>query len=159
MRIKAKEISAAELQGIGRLLFSPTAPSVKPPDECGWAIIGEDLGLTDACCAGSMDCAPRPMVVTRMERHLKTPEILTAIDGDSVMCIAPPQEPVNGALKGIRAITVRKGQAFILETGAWHWIPFPLGRQPSRFLVVFRRKTGDEDLLFGTLAESVSIEA
>ncbi len=75
------------------------------------------------------------------------------------MCIAPPQEPVGGTLKGIRAITVRKGQAFILETGAWHWIPFPLGKQPSRFLVVFRRKTGDEDLLFGTLAESVSIEA
>jgi hypothetical protein len=159
MKIKAKEISAAELRGIGRLLFSPSAPTVKTPEECGWSIIGEDLGLTDPCCAGAMDCAPRPMVVTRMERHTKTPEILTAIEGDSVMCIAPAQEPVGGALKGIRAITVRKGQAFILETGAWHWIPFPVGAQPSRFLVIFRRRTGEDDLQFGALAESVSIEA
>jgi hypothetical protein len=159
MKIKARDISAGELEGIGRLLFSAAAPSLKPAEECSFSIIAEDLGLTDPCCAGSMDCAPRPMLLTRMERHRKTPEILAAIDGDSVVCIAPAQDPVAGSLKGIRAVTVRKGQVFILETGAWHWIPYPLGARPARFLVVFRRRTGQEDLEFHELAQSVSIDA
>jgi hypothetical protein len=158
MRIKAKDISAAELEGIGRLLFSPVPAAVKAPDECSFSIIAENLGLTDPCCAGTMDCAPRPRLVTRMERHLKTPEILVAIDGDSVICVAPAQDPVAGSLKGMRVITVRKGQVFILETGAWHWIPYPLGNQPSRFLVVFRQRTGQEDLEIRDLAESVAID-
>jgi len=159
MKLKSRDIAQADLHGIGRLLFSPADPKVKPGDECSFAIIQEDLGLTDASCAGTMDCAPRPMQVSRMERHLRTPEVLVAIDGDSVICLAPPQEPVAGKLKDMRAVTVRKGQVFIMETGAWHWIPFPLENRPARFLVVFKQKTGQNDLEFHALAESVSIDA
>jgi hypothetical protein len=159
MKLKSRDIAQTDLHGIGRLLFSPTDPKVKPGDECSFAIIQEDLGLTDASCAGTMDCAPRPMQVSRMERHLHTPEILVAIDGDSVICLAPPQEPVAGKLKDMRAVRVKTGQVFILDTGAWHWIPFPLAPQPARFLVIFKEKTGQNDLQFHALAESVSIDA
>jgi hypothetical protein len=158
MKIKACDISGADLQGIGRLLFRPDDPAVKPGDECSFAIMHADLGLRDASCAGHMVCAPRPMTVSRMERHLHTPEILAAIDGDSVICLAPPQEPRAGTLTGMRAVTVRKGQVFILETGAWHWIPFPLQPQPARFLVIFKDKTGENDLQFCTLANTVDLQ-
>ncbi len=159
MKLKARDISKADVKGIARLLFSPAAAVVKPGDECSFSVMYADLGFRDASCAGSMDCAPRPMTVTRMERHVRTPEILAAIDGDSVICLAPPQEPVGGALEGMRAVTVRKGQVFILETGAWHWIPFPLEPRPARFLVIFKDGTGQNDLQFCSLADSVSLES
>ena len=158
MKLKSHDIAQTDLHGIGRLLFSPADPKVKPGDECSFAIIQEDLGLTGGSCAGTMDCAPRPMQVSRMERHVRTPEILVAIEGDSVICLAPPQEPVAGKLTDMRAVRVKAGQVFILETGAWHWIPFPVAARPARFLVIFKQKTGENDLQFGALAETVSID-
>lgn len=99
------------------------------------------------------------MRVAKMERHLKTPEMLSAVDGDVIVCVAPPQEAPGGAFKDLRAIALRKGQSIVMAKGAWHWIPFPTGKANALVLVVFQTGTGDEDLYISDLADPASIEA
>ena len=160
MKLKSHDIAQTDLHGIGRLLFSPTDPKVKPGDECSFAIIQEDLGLTDASCAGTMDCAPRPMQVSRMERHLRTPEILVAIDGDSVICLAPPQEPVAGKLTDMCAVTGEgRARSSSWKPGRGTGSRSLVEPRPARFLVIFKEKTGQNDLQFHALTETVSIDA
>jgi ureidoglycolate hydrolase len=97
------------------------------------------------------------MVLSRMERHLRTKEALIALGGDAVLCVAPPQESANGKLSGITAVRIHAGQALILETGAWHWIPFPVGDETARFLVIFRSGTGRDDLYYHDFSQSISV--
>jgi ureidoglycolate hydrolase len=71
-----------------------------------------------------------------------------------VVCLAAPQESAAGGLRDVRAVKVRTGQGFVMDTGAWHAIPFPAGSTPARFLVIFRSGTGRDDLQFCDFAVS-----
>lgn len=174
MVLEIEELETADLLDIGRHVSPTTGMHPEGGSEFTFGLVMDDLGLPAPLCAGRLECAGRPMVVTRMERHLRTAELLCAVDGDAVLCVAPPQEPREGRLDGLRALMVRRGQSLLLSTGAWHWIPFPAGtvtnevpaeKAPAdgtgscRFLVVFRFGTGDEDLQIIDLAESVGMAA
>jgi ureidoglycolate hydrolase len=159
MALKVVELSDEALAGIGRVL-SPAVPvgtRIAKGEGFSYDVVFSDIGLGASPSAGCLDCAVRPMRLEKMERHLKTVELLSAVEGDSIVCVAPPQESSAGSLTGIKAIRVRKGQSFVLDTGAWHWIPFPEGKKPSRFLVVFRSLTGSDDLGFCDFAKPMDI--
>jgi hypothetical protein len=96
------------------------------------------------------------MVLARLERHLRTREALIALEGEAVFCVAPPQEGSNGGLAGITAVRFCAGQALILETGAWQWIPFPVGEKAARFLVVLRSGTGRDGLYYHDFAQGLA---
>jgi hypothetical protein len=157
MVLSAIALGPEAMRGIGTALTPAAGASPGEGAEFSFEIVSPELGLAAPLCAGRLECSPRRMRLTRLERHLRTPEILSAVEGDSIVCVAPPQEPVSGRLEGLRAVLVRKGEAFVLATGAWHWIPFPLGDDPTRFMVIFRAGTGDDDLGFCELAEAVDI--
>jgi hypothetical protein len=55
-------------------------------------------------------------------------------------------------------VRVRPGEGFILDPGAWHWIPFPVGRRRSRWLVVFKARTGQDDLQVMDLSEAITVK-
>jgi len=97
------------------------------------------------------------MRLAKLERHVKTAELLSAVDGDAVLCLAPPQEPARGSLSGLRALYLRRGSSVVLRPGAWHGIPFPAGSENVRLMVVFRALTGDDDLDFFEPEEAVDI--
>ncbi len=158
MKLQAIRLDDTAMSGIGTFLTPPAGERPANGADFSFGIVSADLSLSAPLCAGRLECASRKPRVVRLERHLKTPEILSAVDGDSLVCVAPPQEPVSGRLSGMRAILVRKGESILLATGAWHWIPFPVGKTPSLFLVVFRSGTGDDDLGFCELSEAVDLE-
>jgi hypothetical protein len=159
MVLEIEALETADLLEIGRHLTPAMGVHPGSGQEFSFGLVMDDLELPAPLCAGRLECASRPMVVTRMERHLRTPELLSAVDGDAVLCVAPPQEPKEGRLEGMRALKIRQGQSVLLATGAWHWIPFPAGSGAGscQFLVVFRSGTGDEDLQIIDLAESVGM--
>jgi len=157
MELRVVDLSMESLKGIGHLL---TPEQWKAPDkgmEYTYTDIEVDLGLSPPCSAGVLESVPRPMVLGRMERHLRTREALIALDGEAVLCVAPPQESANGELSGITAVRICAGQALILETGAWHWIPFPVGDSTARFLVIFRSGTGKDDLYYQDLTRALPV--
>jgi hypothetical protein len=157
MTVRATEAGSAGLEGIGKLL-TPNGPTAPASGEFSFAIVSPELGLGPGLCAGALACSHRKARLERMERHLRTPEILSAVQGDAILCAAPPQEAKDGAISGIAAIVVRQGQSVLLEAGAWHWIPFPLDAGGARFMVLFKNGTGDEDLEIRELRDPRDIE-
>ncbi len=157
MKLKSQEASAQSLEGVGLFITPATGKAPEAGQEFTYELAAPMLGMPAGLCAGRLECAPRPMKVARLERHLKTPELLSAVDGDAVVCVAPPQDPKGGALSGLRAVLLRKGQSMVLATGAWHWIPYPTGSANVLFLVVFRAGTGDDDLHFCDLTDQAEI--
>jgi len=159
MVLKAVEASDEALRGIGHLLTTREKIRIPSGEEFTYTQISREIGIVGPCSSGSLEGGPRPRHVRRMERHTKSAEVLTALDGDAVICMAPPQEPSAGRLMGLTAVKVRRGESLVMETGAWHWIPFPMGRRTVRFQVIFRSSTGDDDLHFVDLPEAVEVKA
>ena len=157
MNLKAVELSDAAVKGIGVVVTPRQRPAVPSGTEFLYGETQHDLGLVAPLSTGSLECASRPMTVAKMERHMKTREMLVALDGDAIVCMAPPQEPVGSALAGVVAVKMRLGEALIMETGAWHWIPFPTGKKTVRYLVVFRNHTGADDLHFCDFKEAITV--
>jgi hypothetical protein len=158
MTLTAREASAESLAGVGLLATPGQGLVPEGGAEFTFELAAPELGMPAGLCAGRLNCAARAMKVGRMEMHKKTPEMLSAVDGDVVICVAPPQDGASGRLSGLRAVVVRRGQAIVLAAGAWHWIPFPLGKVGVRLMVVFRSRTGEDDLHFCDLADSAAIE-
>jgi hypothetical protein len=157
MELKSVELSSGALRGIGVVIIPREWAPITDESGFAYAETNGGLGLDAPLSSGSLDCAPRPKTLRRMERHLKTPELLVALAGDSIVCLAPPQEPSGGNLKAITAVRVKAGDAFVLDTGAWHWIPFPVGTRAAKFLVVFKARTGQDDLHFCDFMEPKTV--
>jgi ureidoglycolate hydrolase len=105
-------------------------------------------------------CRKRPLVLGTLERHLATPEILAALDGDVIVCAAAPGvDPAHCAPADIRALMLRQGQAMWMDRGTWHWLPFPTRTAQVTVLLIFREGTGDRDIELRELAQPVGIEA
>lgn len=158
MTLPVVDLSNESLSGIGRMLTPTEWISPEKGQDYSYADIVGDIGLPSSCSAGALESVSRPMILARMERHLRTPEALVALEGEAVLCVAPPQEGANGSLSGISALRIRAGQAIVLETGAWHWIPFPLDGGSARFLVIFRGGTGRDDLQYHDLRQAISVK-
>ncbi len=157
MEIRPVDLSEQALEGIGLLITPAKRVAPEPDAETSYFDTVEDLGLEAPCSSGVVEGRPRPMRLQRMERHLRTREALVALEGEAIACLAPPQEPGPAGLGGIVAVRVKTGQAFILEKGAWHGSPFPVGRKPARLLVIFRSGTGRTDLEFRDLPQAVTV--
>lgn len=158
MRLTACGLCQDSLKGIGDLLTSPRGEAPRPDEENSYWDVEKDLGLQGPLSAGMLECYPRELKLVRMERHLHTREYLVALEGEAVICLAPPQEIGSAMLKGLVALRIRAGQAIILDIGAWHWIPFPTDARTSRFQVIFSSGTGKTDLIFGDLPEPVYLQ-
>ncbi len=116
--------------------------------------------LGEGSIMAELVCRNRPLVLRTLERHLDTPEILCAMDGDVIVCAAAPGvDPARCTSAGVRAFLVRRGQALWMDTGTWHWLPFPLGAEPVTMLLVFREGTGDRDIEFRDLEQPIAIDA
>jgi ureidoglycolate hydrolase len=138
------DLTASNLAGYGRLLSETGAEAMADNDEFTYWGRVNILEFPSPLSTGLLVCKTRDSVVSQMERHIRTPEILTALSGDSVIVLAENREegPEFSTLKAFR---VRQGQSFVMESGTWHWIPYPKDNE-ARFLVLFAEKTEDEDL-------------
>lgn len=122
-----------------------------------WGKVTE-LMLSNKVSTGVLVCHARDRIVEKLERHLRTPEILVALKGDGVVCMAKPEsETGTDRIEGIAAFIVRQGEAFVMTAATWHWIPFPFDGREVKFLVVFASGTEDDDLEIKKLDEAVTI--
>jgi ureidoglycolate hydrolase len=157
MGIQVVDLSEQTLNGIGSLLTPSRWPVPLADEEQAYVDTIEDLKLSTPCSAGVVQARPRPKTLKRLERHLQTREIVVALEGEAIVCLAPPQQVSPVGLAGIVAVRVKSGQGLVLEVGAWHASAFPVGNEPSRLLVIFRSGTGRTDLEFHDLPRGVSI--
>lgn len=101
-------------------------------------------------------CHRRQPVVKKLERHVRTPEVLVSLEGDSAICVGK-RSSGRGAIRGIRAFYLRQGDAIAMHAGTWHYPPFPVKAKQCKLLVLFASGTEATDLKYGDLPQEVRI--
>jgi len=150
-KVNVVDLTPQSFAGYGSVLSTgPGAPMADSQEITYWGKVAE-LEMGTRVSTGYMLCKPRAGVLQQLERHLRTPEILVALRGDSLVCMARPSAPGSAAISGVQAFHVRQGQAFVMAPGTWHWAAFPTGRAEALFLVVFASGTESTDLEFARL--------
>jgi ureidoglycolate hydrolase len=96
-------------------------------------------------------------VVTQLEQHTETAEILVAMKGDAVICMATPESKVGTANVQLGAFLVKEGEAIKMHVGTWHWLPMPVGCDEASYVVLFGDDTENSDLDVVELAEPAKI--
>ena len=68
----------------------------------------------------------------RMYRHDTHTQTLLALNGPSVLAVAPADADLStpAGLDAVRAFRLETLDALVLHRGTWHWGPFPLGDEP-----------------------------
>ena len=150
-KLTVVELTPESLRGYGSVLsVGPGTPMASTEEITYWGKVAE-LEMGARVSTGYMLCKPREAVLTQLERHLRTPEILVALRGDSLVCMAQPSAPGSRGIDGLQAFHVRQGQAFAMAPGTWHWAAFPIGKTEVVFLVAFATGTEGADLEFTDL--------
>lgn len=108
--------------------------------------------------SGILLARKREGIIRSLERHMRTPEILIALEGDSLICMAKPEAKVGmDQIEGIQVFYIHQGEAIVMHLGTWHWIPVPVNQEETRFLVIFASETEVEDLEVRDLEEVVMV--
>ena len=150
------KLTNENFSGFGKVLSSGSFDPVSLEEEFTWKDIAGDLNLVSPSCTGQLNCRFREKILKEVECHTKTPEIMIALKGDSLLCVAPAGIKTPEA-DDVRCFSVEEGAALMMNTAVWHWIPYPLKDSGSQFLVLFRDGTGEDDLHFHTLKQSIII--
>jgi ureidoglycolate hydrolase len=156
--IKVRELGPADSGWVRKVIPSGCAkPEADGPEFSYHQVLAsQDLG--GAGIIAELVCKQRPLVLEKMERHLRTPEILAALDADAVVCVAAPGcDPARCSPADIRAFLLKRGEAFWMEKGCWHWLPYPTDAAKVTLLLHFSEGTGDTDLEFSSLARPLAI--
>jgi ureidoglycolate hydrolase len=98
----------------------------------------------------------REPVVRVMERHLDTPEVMVALEGDFIICVGQASDK-NENIEGVKAFYVKQGEAFALGKRVWHWAPYPVDSEGCKILIAFASGTEDNDLELKDLEEPMKV--
>jgi ureidoglycolate hydrolase len=143
MKIKSRHISEKNFSPFGRVVIAPkTKPTSQAVDYKFWsdiadyAIEGEtEIGI---CTVYKQQKA----LITGMERHMRTPEILIPINGPFVLPLL-----LDGAAEDEAcALSVNPGEAVVINAAVWHGACLPKGKKQTSYFVIFRRNTPHEDV-------------
>lgn len=143
IRINTQKVNSQNFAEYGRVVDMPdTIPTSQAAHYQFWADIaaydiqGEtEIGICKVF-RQSLD------VISGMERHLRTAEILIPIDAPFVLPLLKDGCSDNQSA----AFEVGIGQAVIVNPAVWHGACIPVGRQESAYFVIFRRGTPREDV-------------
>lgn len=117
------------------------------------------LSCEDSLQVGIHSAGNQGFVVSQLEQHADTPELLAALKGDFIVPVTNSIE-VEGKqvpdMANISAIRVNQGEGIVFEKGVWHWSPYPAGDYCD-VLVIFKKDTPDNDFISFKLEEEIRI--
>jgi ureidoglycolate hydrolase len=90
-----------------------------------------------------------------LERHKDTAEMLVILSGGGTILFAKPGDDSND---GLVALEVKKGDTIVMKPSTWHGLMTPINCDSVDIIVVFKKGTEDNDLIFQDLDEAVEIE-
>lgn len=103
----------------------------------------DGTGLVDgAVVFGYMEAKRRELVIAKMERHVRTPEVLVVLEGDCCLAVAPGD--IRPDLEGLYAFRMSAGDCVLMKPGIWHCLPYPEG--PTARFLVMKKASPQNDL-------------
>jgi len=155
--LKPVELTAESFKDYGHVISKGQENPMADNEEfMYWGKVSQ-LKMSGIASTGVLIGHKREPVVVKLERHVNTPEVLAALDGDSVVCVAKPSPKGTDTIEGVQAFYIKQGEAFAMHEGTWHWIPVPVNSEECKFLVVFASGTEDNDLEVKDLLEEIMI--
>jgi ureidoglycolate hydrolase len=160
-RIKAEYISNEMFKGLGKAIC--IGPDTKPDAQTDIQSYYGQLAIMECDSAvqlGICVAKNREYVVTELEQHAETAELLAALKGDFITLAAPSVES-DGRLcpdmsKAV-AVRVDQGEGVFFEKGIWHWTPYAI-TPTCDVLVAFKKDTPKDDFISYKLDEPVIME-
>lgn len=112
----------------------------------------------ESLSTGLMTCKKREFILTKMEKHDNTPEIMVNLGGDAVLVLAEKDYNLkaNNSSK-IQAFWIKKGDAYVIYPGVWHFASYPIEKESVDYLIIFKDGTENIDMVNGELAEPLEI--
>lgn len=157
MGINVQPLTAKGFEPYGSIISgSAGQPLVDNEEITYWGKIAL-VNMPNNISTGILFAHDREHIITKMERHMRTSEILVAMEGDSVICLAVPSSH-EAEITNIAAFNLKKGDAVALQKGTWHWSPFPWESEGAKFLVIFANDTESNDLEIREIDKSIVIE-
>ncbi|MFY9130463.1 MAG: ureidoglycolate lyase [Saccharofermentanales bacterium] len=158
--IRAIHVSPEVMADFGRAIR--VTPDVCPDAESEIQTYYGQLAImesSDAVQIGICVAKRRPFVVSELEYHGQTAELLFAARGDFVVPVTGSVE-VDGVkrpdLEGLTAVRVNQGEGIFFDKEVWHWTPYPLA-STSDVLVVFKKETPALDFISFKFDEHVEM--
>lgn len=117
-----------------------------PPVEFFRDMVQQDLGQHNIVSYSTCRCEPREPVVSVLECHSRTAEVMLPLDNDMLLQVAPataggcPPE-----LDQLRVFHVPQGTLVVLRPGVWHHGPFALNNRPVNILIALPERTYAND--------------
>lgn len=143
MKIKALNVSKENFEKYGKLV---SVPKHKPTSEDAtykfWS------NLADYSIDGNTEIGlctvyrQNESIITGVERHLETPEILIPIDAPFIL----PLLMEGKSEENMMAFKVDVGEAVVIDNGVWHGACLPFGKETASYFVIFRLNTPSEDV-------------
>ena len=157
MTIKPLELTAESFKEFGSVLSSEVGAPAADNDEIKyWGKLSQ-FSLGSDVSTGIMYVKKRQPVLESFERHLQTPEMLVALEGDSVVCFAKKSPYGSDEIGEVKAFYIKQGDAFVMSPGTWHWAGYPKN-DAAKFLVVFKYGTEEKDLEVKNVSEKVTVD-
>ena len=148
--ITVSELSKEAYQPFGQFVCLPThKPTIEEDIVKYWANLAgfEIPGTIDV---GWVTMKKRPFILTQLERHFNTVEVVIPLDDVMVLPVAIGREPFDYKSQprpeDVCGFYLRPGQMITFAPGAWHFGGFPVNKPEASFLVLTRRGTADEDV-------------
>lgn len=163
MQIKKEivEANADDFQDLGSFFkwseIKKKKPSLSEVSFDWWGRL-ETLYFTNGMEIGLLRMKKSEMTINKMERHLRTAEILIPIDGDFVVPVCSFNQKDKRLIptNDICGYYLNKDQCMILKPGIWHWAPFPL-QDSGSIVLMFQQGTPENDLEFRDLEGNAAI--
>lgn len=143
MKIIAKKVTAENILSFGKVVVGASgAPTSQASDYKFWSDIA-DYQIDGETEIGICTVYKQSKnIITGMERHLRTPEILIPIDGPFMI---PLLKDKNKPEK-TETFILEVGQAVVINEKVWHGACLPLGKDECSYFVIFKKGTPFNDV-------------
>jgi len=153
--IKVKPLISEDFRPYGQLVRIPQTNPESPDDLYSWWGKEVLLPAEGPISTGILKVKHRDFVITKLERHIKTAEMLIPLKGISILVVG--KSSLNDEeLEKVDAFYLNSDQIIVIDVGILHWLPFPLEKE-AVYAVVFRSETPQDDLRFINIKEKIKL--
>lgn len=154
--LKVTDLTRESFKEFGQLVSTEGLNSDGGDENFGWyEKLGAFTGM-DVVSVNILECRKREMKLERLEYHSQTEEAVFPLGGEDTVIVAAPAGKFDESK--LKAFRMKGSQGVILYKGSRHFIPYPIGKNNVKCIVVFKHATGANDLTFDELSESYKIE-
>lgn len=151
--IKAVPLTAENFKEFGFVIQKQDRNPDLQSEYCKWWGYQGSLNVTGEISAAFMDIKEREMVMSDMEYHNDSEELISLLgDGELIIPVAPAGKLDE---KKIKAFIIDAKKAIIFNKGVKHSLPFPIDRDVN-IMVLFKKSTVINDICIDKLSETIT---